>query len=91
VRQVFSMSKRGNVAGMQVTEGKALRNAMVRVKRGEKVLWQGRVSSLKRYTEDVREVNTGMECGVSLDGFNDYEPDDIFEFYTRELVQQSVA
>ncbi|MGI5915864.1 MAG: translation initiation factor IF-2 [Anaerolineae bacterium] len=91
VRQVFSLPRRGNVAGVQVIEGKALRNAMVRVKRGDKVLWQGRVSSLKRYTEDVREVNTGMECGVGLDGFNDFEPDDIFEFYTREVVQRSAA
>mgnify|MGYP000851306071 FL=1 len=84
VREVFSIPRVGKIAGVQVTEGKALRNAMVRVRRGDKVLHEGRVSSLKRYTEDVREVSTGMECGVGVDGFNDLRADDILEFYTRE-------
>ena len=84
VREVFSIPRVGKIAGVQVTEGKALRNAMVRVRRGDKVLHEGRVSSLKRYAEDVREVSTGMECGVGIDGFTDVQANDVLEFYTRE-------
>ncbi|MCE5259073.1 MAG: translation initiation factor IF-2 [Chloroflexi bacterium] len=84
VRQVFSITKAGKIAGSQVQEGKALRNAQVRVLRGDKVLFEGKVSSLKRFTEDVREVNTGMECGIGIEGFDDLMPNDIIEFYTME-------
>ncbi len=87
VRQVFRLSKHGSIAGVQVSEGKALRSATARVKRGGQQVGEGRVSSLKRFTEDVREVNTGLECGVGIDGFGNFEPDDIIEFYTRELVK----
>ena len=87
VRQVFNISGVGTIAGSQVTEGKALRNAKIRVRRGEKVVHEGRISSLKRYTEDVREVNTGMECGVGVDGFKDIKADDVLVFYTSELVE----
>ena len=72
------------MAGVQVIEGKALRNAKVRVKRGEEVIFDGEVASLKRYTEDVREVGTGLECGVGVEGFGDFQEDDILEFYTTE-------
>jgi len=89
VRQVFSIPRAGKVAGAQVREGKALRNARVRVLRGDKVLYEGTVSSLKRYTEDVREVGTGMECGVGVDGYSEFEPDDILEFYTIETVERT--
>ena len=89
VRQVFSIPRAGKIAGVQVREGKALRNARVRVLRGEKELHTGGVSSLKRYTEDVREVSTGMECGVGVDGFNDFEADDILEFYVIETVERT--
>jgi len=84
VRQVFRVPRVGKVAGVQVIEGKALRNAKVRVKRGEEVIFDGEVASLKRYTEDVREVGTGLECGVGVEGFGDFQEDDILEFYTTE-------
>jgi translation initiation factor IF-2 len=87
VREVFSISRLGKIAGVQVTEGKALRNSQVRVKRGDKILHDGRVSSLKRFTEDAREVGTGLECGVSVEGFNGYEAGDTLEFYTHEVVK----
>ena len=60
----------------------------VRVKRNDHVVFEGRVGSLKRFTEDVREVNTGFECGVSIDGFNSFEPGDVLEFTTQELVER---
>lgn len=87
VRQVFRISRIGSIAGIQVTAGKALRNSMVRVKRDSVVLHDGRIGSLKRFTEDVREVNTGLECGVGIDNYNDFQVDDILEFYTQELVK----
>jgi len=88
VREVFSIPRVGNIAGSQVTEGKAHRNSRVRVKRDDKVMFEGRVGSLKRFTKDVREVTTGMECGVGIDGFNDIQAGDILEFFTQESVKR---
>jgi translation initiation factor IF-2 len=88
VREVFTIPRVGKIAGVQVREGKALRNATAKVKRNGQVIHEGRVSSLKRFTEDVREVNTGLECGVGIDGLNDVQVDDTLEFYTREIVAQ---
>jgi translation initiation factor IF-2 len=82
IRQVFNISKTGKIAGSQVSEGKVTRQATVRVKRGDKVLFDGKISSLKRFTEDVREVTNGMEFGIAMDGFSDLMPGDTFEFYT---------
>ncbi len=87
VRQVFRISRVGVIAGSQIIEGRGLRNATARIVRDGKVIHEGRVSSLKRFTEDVREVNTGLECGIGIEGANDIEQDDIIEFYTREQVR----
>jgi len=86
VRAVFSLSRQGKVAGLYVTDGLVARNAQVRVHRGEQALFEGPVASLKRFTEDVREVKAGFECGVSLVGFNDFEEGDVLEFYRKEQV-----
>ena len=86
VRQVFKISKVGNIAGCYIREGEARRNAKARVKREGQVLFSGGISSLKRFEEDVREVRTGFECGVSLDGFNDFHEGDVIEFFVRERV-----
>jgi len=86
VRATFRIPDRGRVAGVQVIEGQALRNALVRVYRGEEVIFDGRVASLKRFKEDVREVNAGLECGVGIEGFDQFEEDDILEFYRQERV-----
>jgi translation initiation factor IF-2 len=87
VRQVFRVSRLGAIAGVQVIEGRALRNARVRVKRNNAVVHEGSISSLKRFTEDVREVNTGYECGVGVANYDNFEEGDILEFYTQEVVQ----
>ncbi|NLG48742.1 MAG: translation initiation factor IF-2 [Chloroflexi bacterium] len=89
VREVFSIPRVGNIAGSQVMEGKAHRNNRVRVKRDDKVVFEGRVGSLKRFAKDVREVTTGMECGIGIDGFNDIQVGDILEFYTLESVKRT--
>ncbi len=86
VRAVFSLSRQGKVAGLYVTDGLVARNAQVRVRRGDQALFDGPVASLKRFTEDVREVKAGFECGVSLVGFNDFEEGDVLEFYRKEQV-----
>ncbi|TMC49564.1 MAG: translation initiation factor IF-2 [Chloroflexi bacterium] len=72
------------VAGCAVTEGKALRAGMARVLRGGKPVFDGRVASLKRFTEDVREVATGFEGGVMLEGFETFQVGDVIEFYHKE-------
>jgi translation initiation factor IF-2 len=87
VRQVFRISRVGIIAGSQITEGKGLRNATGRIVRNGEVIHQGRISSLKRFTEDVREINTGLECGIGVDGASDVQEGDIIEFYTREQVR----
>jgi len=87
VRQVFDISGVGLVAGCQVTDGLALRNADARVLRGSKTVHEGQVSSLKRYKENVTEVRAGMECGVGIEDAEDIKERDIIEFYTVEQVR----
>jgi translation initiation factor IF-2 len=72
VRQVFNL-RTGRVAGCYVTSGRLLRNGKVRVVRSGQVIWDGEVASLRRYTEDVREVREGFECGIALAGFDAFE------------------
>ena len=84
VRQIFRSSKIGNIAGCYVLEGKVLRNSNVRVKRDSNVIFEGRLTSLKRFKEDVREVQAGYECGIFIEGFGDYKEKDIIESYVHE-------
>ncbi|MGQ9682820.1 MAG: translation initiation factor IF-2 [Anaerolineae bacterium] len=84
VRAVFRIPKVGAVAGSMISDGTAARNARARVKRDDKVIYDGKVASLKRFTEDVREVAAGHECGVGLEGFDAFEVGDVIEFYRKE-------
>lgn len=87
VRQIFKIPRGGNIAGSMIKEGEARRNAKARLKRGNKILIDNTtVSSLKRFQDDVREVRTGFECGIGLDGFNDYKEGDLIEFFVRQRV-----
>ncbi len=82
VRQIFSNSRVGNIAGSYVREGTIQRNARARVIRAERVLAEDlRVGSLKRVRDDVREVRAGFECGISLERHSDFQEGDIIEFY----------
>jgi translation initiation factor IF-2 len=83
VRQLFKVNKT-TIAGSFVTEGKVQKGYRIRVKRGEAVVWDGTLKSLKRFKEDVHEVKNGLDCGISLEGFDDLKEGDILEFYTRE-------
>jgi len=86
VRAVFSIRRRGNVAGCYMTDGEVTRNAMVRVLRDDEELFDSRLDSLKRFQEDVTEVKAGFECGIGIAGFDDFEERDILEFYVMQRV-----
>ena len=89
VREVFKVSRLGNIAGSYVTEGKITRNAMIRVIRdGTVVHDNGKIDSLKRFKDDVKEVLTGYECGILLENFNDLNEGDIIEAYTMKQVKR---
>jgi translation initiation factor IF-2 len=83
VRQVFRVSKIGNIAGCYVQSGIVLRNAHVRVKRNGEIVHEGTVSSLKRFKDDVKEVQAGFECGIGVEDFNDLQEGDTLEIYEQ--------
>jgi translation initiation factor IF-2 len=88
VRQVFTLSRQGKVAGCYVTDGLVARNATVRVRRNGVPVHEGRVASLKRFKDDVTEVRQGFECGIALEGFQDFQVGDILEFCRTERVTE---
>lgn len=89
VRKVFDLSKGAPVAGCMVTSGRIMRGK-VRVRRGKNVIFEGNTQSLRRFQDEVNEVRSGMECGIRLDGFAQYEIGDTIECYTVEKVAQSL-
>jgi translation initiation factor IF-2 len=86
VRQVFTVSGIGQVAGCFVTDGKILRGARARLLRDHVVVHDGRIASLKRFKDDAREVQSGYECGMSLEGYQDVKTGDVIEAYEVEQV-----
>ena len=85
VRMVFKVQKNA-VAGSYIQDGLVKRSFLVRVKRKDEVLFEGGLKSLRRFKDDVNEVKSGYECGIGIDGYDDLEEGDIFEFYTKEKV-----
>jgi translation initiation factor IF-2 len=90
VRQTFRISKAGTIAGCMVTNGAIKRSNAARLLRDEALVWTGKLSSLKRFKDDVREVKEGFDCGIGLDGFNDLKVGDIIEAIEVEEVKQSL-
>ena len=88
VRATFKVPKVGTVAGCYVRDGVIVRNANVRLVRDGVVIYEGKISSLKRFKDDVKEVQAGYECGVGLENFNDIKVGDIIECYTIEKVKR---
>jgi len=89
VRQLFRASKLGTIAGCMVTRGTIQRNAGIRVLRSDVVVHDGKMTSLKRFAEDVRDAQEGFECGILLDGFNDIKEGDVLEAYeSREVARE---
>jgi len=89
VREVFRISRVGSIAGCFVQDGKIHRNSRIRLLRDGIVMFTGSISSLKRFKDDVREVDTGFECGISLDGFNDLKIGDVIEAFEQVEVKRS--
>jgi translation initiation factor IF-2 len=90
VRDTFRVPKVGTIAGCYVTDGKVTRNAEVRLLRDNVVVYEGKVSSLKRFKDDVSEVTRGYECGIGIQNFNDVKVGDIIEAFVTERIMESV-
>ncbi|MCC7343926.1 MAG: translation initiation factor IF-2 [Deltaproteobacteria bacterium] len=91
VREVFNISKVGNVAGCYVIDGKLQRNANVRLLRDSVILHEGKLSSLKRFKDDAREVEKGYECGLGIEGYNDIKAGDVIECYQIEVTKTKLS
>jgi translation initiation factor IF-2 len=90
VRQLFPISKVGTIYGSSVTEGKMVRGARARIKRGDTVLGESTVNSLKRFKDDVREVLQGLECGIGIEGIKGVQPNDVIEAFSTEEVARTL-
>jgi translation initiation factor IF-2 len=91
VKATFKSSKFGTIAGCRVTDGIVRRSAIVRLSRDSVVVWTGKLGSLRRVEEDVRDVKAGAECGMTLDGFQDIKVGDVLEFVQIELVKRTLG
>ena len=91
IREVFSVPKIGKVAGCYVLEGNIQRTSLVRLIRDGVVIYEGKLGSLKRFKDDVKEVAAGYECGMSIEGFQDIKSGDIIEAYTTKEVARTLA
>ncbi|MBT8465263.1 MAG: translation initiation factor IF-2 [Myxococcales bacterium] len=90
VRQTFGIPKIGTIAGCMVLDGKINRGAKARLVRDGVVVWEGPMGSLRRFKEDTKEVQAGMECGIGLQGFNDIKEQDVIECYEEKQVEATL-
>jgi translation initiation factor IF-2 len=90
VRQLFPITKVGTIYGSSVSEGKMVRGARARIKRGDTVLGEGTIGSLKRFKDDVREVLQGLECGIGIEGIKGVQPNDVIEAFSTEEVARTL-
>ncbi|HET7590489.1 MAG TPA: translation initiation factor IF-2, partial [Solirubrobacterales bacterium] len=90
VKQTFKASRVGRIAGCIVAEGKARREASVRLIREGTVIWTGELASLRRFKDNVQEVEEGQECGIVLEGYADVKEDDVLEFFQTKQVEQTL-
>lgn len=88
IRQVIKASKVGNIAGCYVTDGSIKRNSGIRLIRDGIVVYEGKLASLRRFKDDVKEVNSGFECGLNIENYNDIKEGDIIEGYAMEEVEK---
>lgn len=88
VRETFKISNVGTIAGAYVLDGKAQRNAKVRLLRDSKIIYEGQLASLKRFKDDVKEVSAGYECGLSIENYNDIKVGDTLELYEMAEVKE---
>jgi translation initiation factor IF-2 len=88
VRQLFKVPRVGTIAGSYVTDGTIKRGSKVRIVRDQVLVYEGTVTSLRRFKDDAREVQTGFECGIGVEGFNDLKVGDVFQTYEIEEIRQ---
>jgi translation initiation factor IF-2 len=91
VREVFRVSKVGTVAGCLVVDGNIPRDAQVRLLRDNAVVHTGKIGSLRRFKDDVSEVRSGMECGITIDNYNDLHQGDVIEAFGMQRVANEAA
>jgi len=91
IREVFRISGTGNVAGCLVTEGVARRSAGVRLLRDSVVIHEGTLKTLKRFKDEVAEVQSGQECGMAFEKYDDIRPGDMIEIFEREEVERTLS
>jgi translation initiation factor IF-2 len=89
VKQVFDLTK-GKVAGCMVIDGRIARTARARVLRRRQPIYDGGIATLRRFADEVKEVRSGLECGIKLGDFTEYLPEDIIECYTLEKIAQQL-
>jgi len=90
VKRIFRIPKVGTVAGCSVAKGKISRQSNVRLLRDNVIIYEGKISSLRRFKDDVREVDAGFECGIGLENFNDVKENDILEAFTLEKIARKL-
>jgi translation initiation factor IF-2 len=90
VKATFKASRVGTIAGCLVTDGKVVRGANTRLVRDGTIVWTGRIGSLRRFKDDVAEVDEGQECGIVLEGFADIKEDDVLEFFETRQVEKTL-
>jgi translation initiation factor IF-2 len=91
VRAVFHIQKIGAVAGCAVTDGKVVRNSIVKVMRGGEEFLSGKLHTLKRFKDDAKEVASGYECGIAVDGYKDIQEGDILEAFEVKEIQRQIG
>src|SRR3954465_2321267 len=91
VRQTFKASRVGTIAGCYVTDGTIRRGAKSRLGGDGTVVYDGRIGSLRRFQDDVREVNSGFECGVVLENYADIKEGDVIEVYETQQIERELA
>jgi translation initiation factor IF-2 len=91
ILEIFNISKVGKIAGCRVTEGVVRRGSSVRLIRDDVVVHEGKLSTLKRFKDEVREVQSGQECGMAFETYQDMRPGDIIECFDVEVVKRSLA
>jgi translation initiation factor IF-2 len=90
VKEIFRIPKVGTVAGCMVEDGRIVRSSLIRVLRDNVVIHSGKLSSLKRFKDDAAEVKEGLECGMSLENFNDVKPGDVLEAYEVKYQERTL-
>ena len=91
VKEIFVIPGKGTIAGCSVIDGKVKKDCHIRLLRDGKIMFTGKLASLRRFKDNVKEVSNGLECGMGLDGFNDIKPGDIFEAFFQEEKKRTLA